>query len=170
MPCFIRSNIAEDCGKVGLTYGIELYWSFEHPQPGPSNCDGSFRLGKVQTITVHDAKKFSTPRLFLGMFGFGDYDIKLGFSYGTDFFSGGQLNNTDLQYANERFNIIAKVNAKVELRLNMLEGQFDRLFFCRTKHKEIHVVAPDGKQKVSQEEEPISKPVGSLVDQRKALF
>ena len=60
-----------------------MYWSFSEQQPSPT--DNAFysgcRLGKVQTITVPDQKRFSQNKLYIALYSFDDFQINLGFSY-----------------------------------------------------------------------------------------
>jgi hypothetical protein len=71
-PLILRTNVAGDTAPVGDSYGIEVFWSFENQQPSSLHGyhDGSCRLGKTQTITIPDRKKFNKPKLYIAMYSF----------------------------------------------------------------------------------------------------
>lgn len=45
-PLFFRTNISEESSNIGDNIGVEMYWSFDEPNPNPEQCHGCIRLGK----------------------------------------------------------------------------------------------------------------------------
>ena len=128
-PLQMRSNVQGDSDRVGDCYGVEVYWSFEHTKPSPQANNGCCRLGRLIKITQgHESKKFSKAKLHFAFYSFSQFTIKIGFSYGQDFFAAGQLMNMDLTFGRKNKTIKDKVSAKTELRLQRLEKQFDKFF------------------------------------------
>lgn len=74
------------------------------------------------------------------MYCFTELNIKVGFSYNTDFFQGGQLHFDGIFHSGQA--IVDKVQAKAQLRCNLIESQFD--YFFKTSQQREENLKIDG--------------------------
>ena len=85
-------------------------------------------MGSLQKIPEHDRHKFTHPKLYIALYSFvDDLNLRFGFSYGRDFFSGSLGVNYETTTQNYS-KITNKIAARTEMRIAQIECQFDYFF------------------------------------------